>query len=646
MNKFIGLNIFFIIFLVGLVSAIGQVNIAAVTSPSGNPGDTVQINATVENAVVAGPILTIILQSSNLISGSNTITPPSIPSITNLANATPQITSFNVVIPTILAGTYSGSIYANESGNEAANNHTFPYSVTVQSIHALDVQTYDNSSNPLTITSQEDETKTVTFDVKNTGSNAFTLTNSLITYTQSDFSDDDNDTVALTFKDFNAVNPGETDTITLTAVIEDGIDLDTYTGLITVKNPNDNTKTDTFNLEVRIQPEVCKDGIVKDGDPSSRSQALLQIDVNDPDDGDEYNLGDTVDIDVTVNNEDDKDMDVVVEAFLYDLDDNDEITTVESDSININDDDEEDFTLELKIPQDPDLDEDHDYTIFIKAYEDGDEDQNCNEESIEIDIEKNDHDVVIDEILVNPSTVSCGESVSVDISVVNIGNRDEDGVYIDLKSTALKIDQRSNSFDLDKGDDLTKNFVFNIPSDAEDKTHDLEAIVYFDDGDEKKGIFGNIVVQCKGQVVSLPDVGLSVNEDEIVAKENSFSIPVKITNNANNILSLVLDLDASWANPVDSKTLTLDSGQSSTIFLLLEAREGETGRKTALLELKHNNEVVATETVVFELGEESKGIGIDLSNLGGNTAFWIVADVVAILIVLYVLKLVFLPKKP
>ena len=240
MNKFLVLNIIFTILLVSFVSAVGQVDIVDIVSLSGsisgNPGDIIQFNATVNNTA-EGSISTVAFSSSSLISGSNTISAPSIPfSMTNLDNITQKSGVFSVTVPITLTGTYSGSLYANESGNEAANNDAFAYSVTVNSINALDVQTYDNSSNPLIITSQEDETKTITFDVKNTGSNAFTLTNSLIAYTQSDFADDDNDTIALTFSNFNAVNPGETDTITLTAVIEEGIDLDTYTGLITVKN--------------------------------------------------------------------------------------------------------------------------------------------------------------------------------------------------------------------------------------------------------------------------------------------------------------------------------------------------------------------------------------------------------------------------
>ncbi len=644
------LSIVFMIFLVSFVSAVGVVDITAADSPSADPNATATFNVTVDNTGVGTTIPTVTLSSSTLTFGSNNISSPSISSITNLVNSTAQTVSFSLTVPQTLTGAYSGTITATESGN-SSNNDTFAYSLTVNSVNTLDV-TDVSTSTPLTITGEEKDTKTATFAVKNTGSTTFTLTSGSFNFTSSDFEDNDDDNITLAFSNFDAVTPGSTDTVTITAELPKNIDLDKYTGTITVKHPSDATKTDTFNLEVRVQPEVCEDGIVKDGDTVSSRQAFLQIDIDEPDDDDEFSPGDELDIEVNVENDDDDEMDVVVEAFLYDLDDNDKIASVKSSSDEIDDNDDQDFDLVLKIPKDSNLDEDNEYTLYVKAYEDGDEEENCNEDSIDLDLEKEDDDVVVEDFTLSPSTVSCGETVSATIDVENIGSRDQRDVYIELKNSLLGLDQESNEFDLDEGDDETKRFTFNVPLGITSKVYSINAIVVFDEEDKKDDEFVDLQVECSGSGststggTGLSTASLSITESEVTGVDGSYSIPVKVTNDGSDTSTYVVDVNADWANPVSSKTVTLREGQSSTVFVLLEAKDEETGTKSATVEVKSDGSTVASKSLAFDLGEEKSRLsGFSLGNIGGNVAFWIIADIVAIVAVLYVIKIVFLPKK-
>tara|TARA_B100000315_G_scaffold49131_1_gene43765 strand:+ start:222 stop:2132 length:1911 start_codon:yes stop_codon:yes gene_type:complete len=635
------------IFLVTFVSAVGVVDITAADSPSADPGATASFNVTVDNTGVGTTIPTVTLSSSTLTFGSNTISAPSISNITNLVNSTAQTVSFSLTVPQTLAGAYSGTLTATESGN-SSNNDTFSYSLTVNSVNALDV-TDVSTSTPLTITGEEKDTKTATFAVENTGSTTFTLTSGSFNFTSTDFEDNDDDNITLAFSNFDAVTPGSTDTVTLTAELPKNIDLDKYSGTVTVNHPSDTTKTDTFKLEVRVQPEVCEDGIVKEGDSVSSSQAFLQIDIDEPDDDDEFSPGDEIDIEVNVENDDDDEMDVVVEAFLYDLDDNDKIASVKSSSDEIDDNDDQDFDLVLKVPEGSNLDEDNEYTLYIKAYEDGDEEENCNEDSIDLDLEKEDDDVVVEDLTLSPSTVSCGETVSATVDVENIGSRDQRDVYIELKNSLLGLDQESNEFDLDEGDDETRRFTFNVPLGVASKAYSINAVVFFDDGDEKKDGFADLQVECgitSTGGTSLSTASLSITESEVTGVDGSYSIPVKVTNDGSGTSTYVVDVNADWANPVSSKTVTLIEGQSSTVFVLLEAKEEETGTKSATVEVKSDGSTVASKSLSFELGEEKSRLsGFNLGNIGGNVAFWIIANIVAIVAVLYVIKIVFLPKK-
>ena len=657
MRRFAFLSIIFTLILVSFVSAVGSITVDPITAVSANPGANAVFSVRVNNTDAVNPITTVSLTSTVLsctaglcLGSGNTVSAPSITQINNLVASGSQLQAFTITVPSVLSGTYTGNLTASDTSDPSGNQDSTQYNLIVNSFNALDVTSHSETDS-LIVTGEEDSTRTATFDVKNTGSNTFTLTAGSFNFTSNDFTDNDGENITLAFSNLDSsVTPGATDTVTLTVNIPNRIDLDNYDGIITVKHPNvPTTVTDTFLLDIRIQPEVCSDGIVKDGDQTSSSQAWLQIDINDPDDGDEYNLGDTISLDVTIGNENDDPIDVVVEAFLYDMDDNDEIVSVESDSLEIDEDDEDDFDLDLIIPRDSSLDEDHEYVLFVKAYEDGDEDENCNEDSIEIDIEKEDDDVIVDNVLVNPNTVSCGETVEVVFDVENIGARDQNDIIAQLRSSELNVDMDSNEFDLDRGDDVEKRFTFSVPTNARAGTYSLEVIAEFDDGDKRYSEFSDLVVECGGQTET-PTTGssasLDINEQDIVISGNSFSIPLKITNNAGERSTYTVEVDADWANPVSPRTLTLNDGQTSTVFVLLEAKEGETGRRSAVINVESNNDVVASRSLAFDLEGESSWLdSFNLGSLSDSTVFWIIADIVAIIAVLYILKLIFLPKK-
>jgi len=469
MNKKIfmsGVLMAILLLLVNTAFALQTVN----TDPSAaNPGASANGSFVLTNDDAANTATGISISSAALVgvtdatknipSSAISFSPSSVSSLA--ANGSTTITT-TVAIPSNLAAqTYQGTVTVSGTVPGATVTSTFTLSVVVNSYSSLDVPTYDTTTS-LEIRGQEDNSGTGTFTVTNNGNvilNSFTFTNNI------NLNDSDGDSISLTFSNPGTVNPGASATVTITAAFGNNIDLDNYAGTVNVTS---GTATDSFRLNLQIQPEICSDGIVKDGDTTSSGNAFLDIDLREPDNGDDIKPGDTLNIDVRVQNDDDTDMDVVVEAFLWNLDQNEEIASVEGDSVNINDGDTETYELELEIPKSSDLDTDDSYVLYVKAYEDGDEDQNCNEESVNLDFEREAHATVVKQVTISPSTASCSETIDIKVDVENQGTRDEDDVYIQVKNNELNLDMESNLFDLDDfaGNDesATKRFSFTVPT--------------------------------------------------------------------------------------------------------------------------------------------------------------------------------------
>lgn len=231
-------------------------------------------------------------------------------------------------------------------------------------------------------------------------------------------------------------------------------------------------------------------------------QGNLKINLKDPKNNDEFDLDDTIDIEIEVENTGVGDVDVIVEAILFNIDQDDEEEKEKSNDENIEPGEEFEFELEIEIPSN--IEEDDDYILFVKVYEETKETTNCNQTAVEVRIEREKHDVVIKNIVLNPQIVSRGDNLEVLVEAENIGSSDEDSVYITLRNDELGFTKKSEFFDLEEhgeDDNFVKVFIIKIPEDAESGNYELTIRVDFDDGsDEKKEPFsvsGRILLRAE-----------------------------------------------------------------------------------------------------------------------------------------------------
>lgn len=504
--------------------------------------------------------------------------------------------------------------------------------------------TFTVEEDALALILPQGSTKTATFTVKNTDDSPLNIA---ITH-DLDLIDNDGDKITLSFSNPGEIPSGSSSTITLTADADNDIDFETYQGTITVKEVN-GTNVDTIGLSIQVEQTVCDEGEVGHD---------LELQIDDPDEDDEFEPGDIIDVKVTVKNVGDDDIRTKVGAFLFS--DKSQITNAASGTINIEDGEEEEFEVSLKIPFDSNkVDDKDDLNLFIKAFDDDAEELNCVQETLGLSIKLSSKKVIIDKPNTKflPSSASCGDTVLANIHVINIGEKDNDAVTVSLSNKDLGINQKSDPFTLeafssDEDNDETRQFTINIPDDIQAKTYYATALVNYQGGSTSEQIPLHVMdcdtpsslVQGGETLATITPVqpSFTVNQGSLT------NIPVKIMNALSDKATFIIMMtnigDVGTTAP---KTITLNGLQESTVFMDLRVNEDtELGTHTGVIEVRWEGNVIATETVALEVQQKQE----TSQTLGGFYGAiplwaWIVIDLIVIGILVVVVTIVMKKRK-
>lgn len=188
----------------------------------------------------------------------------------------------------------------------------------------------------------------------------------------------------------------------------------------------------------------------------------------------EFQISQNIKFRMRFKNEFDETRDFDVLAYLYDLT-NDEVVEREKDSFDISVNAFEYSDFEFVIPKD--LDENNDYSVFVYV-ESGD---NCNQDYKEIKINRKEDEIIIDRFDLTEGIYSCGDYLNSRVSVSNLGNKNQD-VYIKISSSGLGINERSETFELERfgeSDSENKDFILKISDNAAAGEHTIKAEAYF-----------------------------------------------------------------------------------------------------------------------------------------------------------------------
>ena len=396
------------------------------------------------------------------------------------------------------------------------------------------------------------------------------------------------------------------------------------------------------------------------------------LSVEDKSEGDPWEWEPLKDIKLVVevgNNNQDDSKRVTVEVGVYDVGKekfislNDGEDKELDDSVRISDDDEEKFTFEFKLPAD--ITENDEYILYVKAYEKGDEDVQCVSQT---DFEDGDSDAYFQDVevildnevgideLEYDETVLCGSTNSVGFKLYNFDLEDDELMRVKLYNSVLGISLYSEQFELDNGDSEELFFDFNIPVDAEEKTHRIAIIteynykestdVYKESNTDTDNAF---YVRVEGGCTVEPSASVSVTPESEAKAGEDLVVKVSVTNTADKTMTYTLNAAGYtlWASSAELTltTLTLNAGQSADVFVTFDVNKDAEGENLFDFEIVSDNELVLTQSVLVLIEGKSRFGFLTGSTIRENPYIWGIGLINLILIIVIVIVAVRLARK-
>ena len=238
-------------------------------------------------------------------------------------------------------------------------------------------------------------------------------------------------------------------------------DLDVKVDGKTDKNINNNTK------------------IGKDASPGAKVEFKLEIES------------------LFTNDEDLEIEDIDVEITIEDIDDGDDLEE-DADEFDLKQGKDERVNIKFEIPLEVDED------IFDVIIDVEGEDENGTTHTIrwelELEVEKENHEIRIIRSALTPSTVACQRRISINTEVINTGSSDEDDVSLEIVSPELDISSLTNSIVLDEGTDdnrYSKLITETLSSDVLPGTYPIEVNSYYDGKLSETKTLNLVVEECE-----------------------------------------------------------------------------------------------------------------------------------------------------
>ncbi len=433
-----------------------------------------------------------------------------------------------------------------------------------------------------------------------------------------------------------------------------------FSGSFVIVNTNDDSENSTITVKID-NTNVCED-----------VEGNLRIDIKDITvvegfgDDEEWLLLDEIEVEVEIENknDDEKIKDIEVEWGLWSEETDEWVIELDDvDEFDLKEDSKETITINFKLDKktlDVDLDElkDGDYTLYVRAIGEEQEDPEfnvCSSNSEPVQIVIEDDFVVLDDIQY-PETVQCGEDVQVLADVWNIGDEDQEDVYVLVYNKALGIlNEKITIGDIDKFEDAKLKFDFNfqVPLDAEEKWYSIEFTVYDEDNDvyendfdDEESIF-SVLIKVEGSCVVevLASVSASLESEAKAGEE--LVVKVSVTNDGTKAVTYVLNAAGytEWASAVELSrtTFTLAAGESEDVLFTFDVLKSVLGEKTFDVELLSEGQLVLTQPVSVSI--EKSGWSITGWNIRENPYVWGIGLFNIILIVVIVIVEVRIARK-
>jgi hypothetical protein len=422
---------------------------------------------------------------------------------------------------------------------------------------------------------------------------------------------------------------------------------------------SDPSLRETLNITLTVtEPEPQEQDFCSYDDGVSENPGDLKVEIKDISvtngfgDDEEWLLLDEIEVEIEIENKGDYDVDdISVEWGIVDESMNEWVIEMdEIDEFNIKDGDEEKLVITFRIDDDLDIDLDElegSYYLYVRATGEVDDDTNpmtCASDSEAVSIEVESDFVILTDIEVQ-EVVQCDTEVQITADVWNIGDRDQDEVYVIIYNKELGINEKIEIGDVDAFEDEKLDALIKIPSDAEEKTYSLKLTVYDEDDDiyendydEEESIF-NVFFKVEGNCGSEPNAVISASLESGGKAGQPLVIKATIVNTGDD--STTFSINAAgyteWASSAElsQSTVLLNAGDSINVLMTFDVKKDVSGEKTFNIEILSENKLVLSQPVSVII--EKSGFSFTGGVISGdNWYLWGIGAINFILIIVII----------
>jgi len=253
----------------------------------------------------------------------------------------------------------------------------------------------------------------------------------------------------------------------------------------------------------------------------------ISIEIKDPENNDEFEPGDIIEGEINIANKKDEKKEFEAEVFLYDLDEEDKIESWKKD-VKVGKKDEKKLDFELKIPEDA-LEKNKHY-VYAKIIDEDNEDS-CNDNFIELKIEREKDRVVIEDLEIDKEKAKCNDFINFYLKLKNIGS-DEQDVHVEIENSELGILEKSEEFELeefDEDDEKELNFNIKVPENYEKGDTEFKVrVIYEDEEIEKVNVELEECVKKFVEVKEVKEISLGERVKETIERVIRFDDRTKM----------------------------------------------------------------------------------------------------------------------
>ncbi len=480
----------------------------------------------------------------------------------------------------------------------------------------------------------------------------------------------------------------ESENITLSITIPADQELGEYTGTIEIWGvlTSGPLLRGTLNIsltvtEVIVEPEEFNFCEYDDG--VSENPGELDVKIKDITvvqgfgDDEEWLLLDEIEIEIEIENSGDEDVDdISVEWGLYNVDDDEwAIEMDEEDEFNLKDGDEEKLIITFRVDDndfDLNLDELGDnYILYVRAtgeVDEGEKPKTCESDSEPIQIIIEDDFIILNDFELNgfeseddslfPESVQCNSDIEITADVWNIGDSDQDDVYVIVYNKELGIiNEKIEIGDIDAFEDEKLVFNFKVPQDLEERWYNLEFRIYDEDDDIYENDYDEeeaeflISLKAEGSCITEPQVMVTATLEFGGRAGQELVIKATVTNTRNNLVTYTLNPEDynEWATltSVEPSIIILEAGESKDVLITFNVNPSALGDKLFNIDVLSDDESVIKQSVSITIEKQGFNIpGITGKAISeGNWYLWGIGALNIILVVIIILVALRVAKK-